>query len=375
MAENPQSNATPASSGTSDPTSESGGTSNGQTAPATSGESNSPAESKSYQAKIAAAKAKVEAKQADPKGASGSESGPTSGAPSTKAAAGTGQSAAKADGTASGTPDPADEATKRVEELGRAARTAREEAKRAKEEREALAKERAEIIKEREAAKADLDLAKQLKQLKAEGKHAEAWDLFMADKSRDMEVFSQIADRVSGNDGTVTAADVAKMVESKLKDAEDAKAKADDEAKKTKEREAEQRREKAWSEYLDTESEDPNERGVIPTYVADKSKWPAIKARGASREYIMKVTREMRSKEGDPPTATDLLAEINRRLQATIDAEAKALGYVKPEAKKPPPAQNPNGGSPKPGVDEAEPRPGETKYQAKIRMAKQQLRG
>lgn len=348
------------------------GSSSGQPATAGSGEQppstpastgSSTAVPTSYSEKLAAAKAKG-AKPADPKEASAS-----SGTPATKTS---GDTPPAKDGQASGASNSEpDEATKRVEELGRAARTAREAAAAAKKEKEAAAAERAALTKEREEVKADLDLAKQLKALKAEGKHAEAWDLFMADKSRDMEVFSQIAERVSGNDGTVTAADVAKMVESKLADAEAAKEAAAQKAKDDKEKAANERREKAWSEYLDTESDDPNERGVIPTYNADRSKYPAIKARGVSREYIMKVTREMKSKEGDPPTATDLLAEINRRVQGLIDAEAKALGYVKPEAKKPPPSVNPKGGSPAPtGKDRTE-----MSYSEKLAAAKAQLRG
>lgn len=368
--ESPGSAAAHTSSGS---TAEASGAGSGSDTTAASGSqsSSTPTPPKSYADKVQAARAKVgEAKAADPKGA-------TSGVPATNAgkpASNSDGTHAAADGAGSSRGTEPDEATKRVEELGRAARTAREEAARAKKERETLATERAALSKEREEAKADLDLSKQLKALKADGKYAEAWALFAGDKAHDMEVFTQIAERVSGNDGTVSAADVAKMVESKLEDAEKAREAAAAEAKKAKEKESDEKREKAWAEYLDTESEDPNERGVIPTYTADKTKWPAIQARGASRETLMKVTRELRAKNGTVPTSTELLDEVNRRLDADIEREAKARGYVKPETKKPPPAQDPRGGSPRPRADEAERKPGESAYQAKIRAAKAQLR-
>ncbi len=314
-----------------------------------------------YQAKVAAARSKV-----------GETGRPASSSP---AASSTPTSDAGEKSTdAKPTSTQPDDATKRVEELGRAARTAREETARLKKERETVATERAALSKEREEAKADLDLSKQLKALKADGKYAEAWALFAGDKAHDMEVFTQIAERVSGNDGTVSAADVAKMVESKLEDAEKAREAAKAEAQKAKEKESDQKREQAWSEYLDTESEDPNERGVIPTYAAEKAKWPAIQARGASRDTLMKVTRELRAKNGTVPTSTELLDEVNRRLDADIEREAKARGYVKPEAKKPPSSQDTRGGSPRPRADELERKPGESAYQAKIRAAKAQLR-
>jgi hypothetical protein len=347
----PQASETGASAGSQAATGESGSESNGR-APADSGTTSaSPA---SYRDKVNAARAKVaEAPKADPKA-----SAPTD---SSTASAGDRSPATPAESKSS------DDYTERTAELARAARNTREEAAKLKREREALAAEKAEAAKERE----EVTSLREVKKLLSEGKIADAWAAMAGDKASDIEVFTEIANRVAGSDSTpLTPAEMRKEVRAAIKETEEEKEAAANKAKAAE-------KEKQDAEYAAAEkgyyeSDDPKDLGVIPLFERDRAKYPAINARGADRAYMNKVFQEM-TKDGKGPSPKELLAGLNERLQAKIDKEAKALGYAKPEAKKPPAAQSGRGGSPLP-LGETR-KPGESAYAARLREAKARFRG
>jgi hypothetical protein len=308
----------------------------------------------SYRDKVNAARAKVaEAPKADPKAHAPTDS--------SMASAGDRSPATAAE------PKSTDDYTERTAELARAARNTREEAAKLKREREALAAEKAEAAKERE----EVTSLREVKKLLSEGKIADAWAAMAGDKASDIEVFTEIANRVAGSDSTpLTPAEMRKEVRAAIKETEEEKEAAA--AKAAKDKKAKEDEEYAAAEKGYYESDDPKDLGVIPLFERDRAKYPAINARGADRAYMNKVFQEM-TKDGKGPSPKELLAGLNERLQAKIDKEAKALGYAKPEPKKPPAAQSGRGGSPLP-LGETR-KPGESAYAARLREAKARFRG